>query len=147
MSDIDPGYTGGDLPDTGHDDASYGDLHAGHEDFNLDHGHDAFGQGSDHFQDLAAQGDTHASQLDEHFATGHHVESDDPNAHFEEDNFANGDLHAAQLDQNFDLHSAEGDHANSFGDIDQLRESFAGDTLSAHQLDDGGSGELSAVSN
>jgi len=146
MSEFDAGDTGHDAG--GYDDGGhYGDLHATHEDLNLDQGHDAFGAGSDHFQDLAAQGDTHASEVDQHFATGHHVESTDPNAHFEEDNFANGDLHAANFDQNFDVHAAEGDHADSFGDIDHLRESFEGDTLSAHNLDDGGSGELSAVSN
>lgn len=145
MSEIDTGHDAG---DTGYDDGGhYGDVNAGHEDLNLDQGHQAFGTDQDHFQDLAAQGDTHQSELDEHFATGHHVESENPDSRFEEDNFANGDVHAADSDSNFDVHALEGDHANSFGDIDQLRESFEGDTLSAHGLDDGGSSELSAVSN
>ena len=129
--------------------SEYGDLSHGHEDYDLDHGHQDYGNENDHLQDFNAYGNTHAAELDEHFAQGHHVESDTPYNHYEESDYTNADVHAAEYDSNFGEHATEADHSASFEDLDHLREHFDADSLSAHQFQGGGydGGELSAVSN
>src|SRR2546423_12724929 len=72
------------------------DVNAGQEHFDLDHGHQDFGDQHDHLQNFDAFGNQHASELDEHFAQGHHVESDTPASHFEESDFTNADVHASE---------------------------------------------------
>jgi hypothetical protein len=137
-------YDGGDIG--GHDDASYGDVNAGHEDFNLDHGHQAFGNEHDHLTDSQAYGNEHAAELDEHFAQGHHVESDTPASHFEESDFTNADVHASETDANFGEHALNTSDDSSFGNLDLLHEDGNLSHLSEHAFD-GGGGEISAVSN
>jgi hypothetical protein len=126
--------------------SEYGDVAQGHEDYNLDQGHQDAGNENDHFQDFNAYGNNHAAELDEHFAQGHHVEADSPYSHYEESDYTNADVHASETDSNFGVHDVEADHNSSFADLDSLREHFDADTLSAHQYS-GGPEALSAVSN
>ena len=138
-------YDGGDIG--GHDDgASYGDVNAGHEDLNLDQGHQAFGNEHDHLTDEQAYGNEHASELDEHFAQGHHVESDTPASHFEEDNFTNADVHASETDSNFGEHFVDADHAANFGEADFLHENAEIDQLQEHFFSGGDEHSLGAGS-
>jgi hypothetical protein len=122
------------------------DANAGHEDFNLDHGHEDFGDQHDHLQNFDAFGNQHASELDEHFAQGHHVESDTPASHFEESDFTNADVHASETDSNFGEHALDTSNDSSFGNLDLLHEDSDLSHLSEHSFD-GGGGEISAVSN
>src|SRR5438105_5468697 len=92
------------------------DVNAGHEDFNLDHGHQEFGNENDHLQNFDAFGNQHASELDEHFAQGHHVESDSPVQHFEEADYTNADVHAAETDASFGEHVRKTRRLNSSDD-------------------------------
>jgi hypothetical protein len=126
--------------------SEYLDLSQGHENYDLDHTQADQGNEHDHFQDFSAYGNQHAAELDEHFAQGHHVEADTPYSHYEESDYTNADVHAAEYDSNFGEHSVEADHDSSFADLDQLREHFDADSLSAHQWQ-GGPEALSAVSN
>jgi hypothetical protein len=126
--------------------SEYGDLSQGHENYDLDHGHQDAGNENDHYQDFNAYGNNHATELDEHFAQGHHVEADNPYSHYEESDYTNADVHASETDSNFGVHDVEADHNSSFADLDELREHFDADTLSAHQYS-GGPEALSAVSN
>jgi hypothetical protein len=128
--------------------SEYGDLHEGHQNYDLDHAHQDHGNEHDHLNQYDAYGNQHAAELDEHYAHGHHVESDNPYQHYEEDDYTNADVHAAEYDSNFGEHAVEADHDSSFADLDALREHFDADVLSAHQYEGGGyeGGELSAVS-
>jgi hypothetical protein len=126
--------------------SEYGDLSQSHEASDLDHLHQDAGNDNDHFQDFNAFGNNHASELDEHFAQGHHVEADSPYSHYEESDYTNADVHASETDSNFGVSDVEGDHSSSFADLDSLREHFDADSLSAHQYS-GGPEALSAVSN
>ena len=130
-------YDGGDIG--GHDDANYGgDVNADHQDYNLDQGHQAYGNEADHLSDQQVYGNEHASELDEHFAQGHHVEADTPESHFEEDNFTNADVHASETDSNFGEHLVDADHAASFGEADFLHENAELDQLQEHFFSGGG---------
>src|ERR1700733_7630613 len=107
--------------------SEFGDISQGHEDANLDTLHHDAGNENDHFQDFNAFGNNHASELDEHFAQGHHVEADSPYSHYEESDYTNADVHASETDSNFGVHDTEGDHSSSFEDLDSLREHFDAD--------------------
>ena len=122
------------------------DVNADHQDFNLDHGHEDFGDQHDHLQNFDAFGNQHASELDEHFAQGHHVEADTPESHFEESDFTNADVHASETDSSFGEHALDASNDSSFGDLDLLHQDGSLDALSEHSFD-GGGGEISAVSN
>jgi hypothetical protein len=121
--------------DLGDHDGGFGDVHAQHEDLNLDQDHQAFDNNADHLHNFDANADNHASELDEHFANAHHVEADDPRSHFEQDDFTNADVHASDTDQHFDVNSNEADHVSNVADIDALRESLEHDALDVHEVE------------
>ena len=127
--------------------SEFGDLHEAHQDLDLDQGHQDFGNEHDHLTNFDQFGNQHNAELDEHFAQGHHVEADTPASHFEESDFTNADVHASESDANFGENFSDAGHDSSFGNLDLLHEDASLDSLSAHQFDDGGAGEITAVSN
>jgi hypothetical protein len=133
--------------------SEYGDLAQGHEDYDLNHDHEDYGNEHNQLHDFNAYGNNHAAELDEHFAHGHHVESATPNSYYEESDYTNADVHASETDSNFNVNAVDAENDASFGDLDHLQEHFDGDFLSAHEGGyegghgyEGGEGELSAVS-
>jgi hypothetical protein len=136
--------------------SEFGDLDTGHENYDVDHGHEASGNEHDHLNDFNAYGNDHSSDLDAHFAQGHEVESDTPYSHFQEQDYTEADVHASETDSNFNVNAVDAEHDASFSDLDHLQEHFDGGFLSAHEGGfggyegghgyEGGEGELSAVS-
>jgi hypothetical protein len=122
---------------------------AGHENFELDHGQQAFGNDQDHFLNANQFGQADSHEVDQHFAQGHGVEYDNPGgAHYEEQDFTNFDGHESDQSAAFGNSVDEGDHAEAFGQIDQLHEQLDAGHFNAEGFRDaGGESAISAVSN
>jgi len=149
----------------GHDDSgSYGaDVNAENENYELDHGQEAYGDQNAHLHDESAYGDNHESELNEHYAHGDEVESDTPYSHFDQSSYTEADVHAEQSDSSFGEHVLDADQSSSFGEADFVHESAQIQELQEHffsggehealgggaeqLLEEGGQdGEVSAVS-
>jgi hypothetical protein len=119
--------------------SEYVDLGTGHEDANLDAGHESYGNEHDHLQHLQSFGESHAHESDQHYAHAHHVEYDDGRgAHYEESDYTVFDGHEASADNTFAEQFTDQDHSLSEGELDFLHEHFSGE-LSQY----GHEGELS----
>jgi hypothetical protein len=109
----------------------FGHVETGHEDYDLDHGQQAYGSEHDAAQAYDAYGQEHNYENDQHYNHGHAVEYDSPNgAHYAEQDYTNYDSHVAESDAAYGEHYAATEHDASFSELDYLREHF--DTEFAH---------------
>src|SRR5690349_23932693 len=99
-----------------------GHLDTAHEDYDLDHGHQEYGNDHDAYNNYQAYGDSHAAEADEHYNNGNHVEYDRPNgSHFSSTEFTNYDAHAAEADSSYGVDATHAEHDSSFAELDALR--------------------------
>jgi hypothetical protein len=128
-------------------DASHVD--AGEQHYDLDHGHQEFGSDQSHSVDANAYGEANNYENDQHLEQGHAVEYDNPNgAHYAEQDYTNYDGHEAASSASFGQEFSSEDHSQQAGEFDHLREQFDAAHFNATSFDnDGGSAEISAVSN
>jgi len=127
----------------------FGHVETGHEDYDLDHGQQAYGSEHDAAQAYDAYGQEHHYENDQHYNHGHAVEYDSPDgAHYAEQDYTNYDSHVAESDAAYGEHYAATEHDASFGELDYLREHFDADFARgdfANFAEDSGQQEISAV--
>jgi hypothetical protein len=129
----------------------FGHVETGHENYDLDHGQQAYGNEHDASQNYDAYGQAHNYENDQHYNHGHAVEYDSPTGeHYAEQDYTNYDSHIAESDAAYGEHYDSTEHNASFGELDYLREHFDADFARgdfANFAQDSGQQELSAVSN
>jgi hypothetical protein len=130
-------------------DYNHGQVETGHQDYDLDHGHQAYANEHDASQNYDAYAQAHNYENDQHYANGHHVEYDNPHGeHYEESDYTNADSHVAESDAAYGEHYDATEHNASSAELDYLREHFDAEFAHADYADkgyEGGQQELSAV--
>ena len=121
-----------------------GHVDAGEQNYDLEHGHQAYANEHDASQDYAAYGEANAYEKDVNFEQGHQVEYDSPNgSHFAETDYTSLNSHEAASSAAYgeEYHATE--HDASYAELDQLKEHFDAQYLHADQYT-GGEQALSA---
>ena len=116
----------------------FGHVETGHENYDLDHGHQEYGNEHDASQAYDAYGQAHNYENDQHYNHGHAVEYDSPTGeHYAEQDYTNYDSHVAESDAAYGEHYSEADHSQSYNELDYLREHFDAEYGHLNQLDSG----------
>jgi hypothetical protein len=147
MSDGYDGYDGG-------TEASHVD--AGQENYELDHGAQAYGNENDHSLEHNQYGEATSHEADVNYNQGHAVEYDSPaGAHFAEQDYTNYNAHEADSSAAYGESLSESDHSEAFGQLETLHEQLeSGHFEATHfetpgyqgpELEGGGEQHLSAV--
>jgi len=114
----------------------FGHVETGHENYDLDHGQQAYGSEHDAAQAYDAYGQAHNYENDQHYNHGHAVEYDSPSgAHYEEQDYTNYDSHVAESDASYGTHYAEADHAQSYQELEYLKEHFDAEFTHYNELE------------
>src|SRR5690242_9636430 len=91
--------------DGGHEGYDNGHVDTAHEDYDLDHNQQAYGNEHDASQNYDAYGQAHNYENDEHYNHGHAVEYDSPTGeHYAEQDYTNYDSHVAESDAAYGEH-------------------------------------------
>ncbi|MFI5910482.1 hypothetical protein [Dactylosporangium sp. NPDC051541] len=132
-----------DATDTGHD-VDYGQYSAGQEHDALDQLHQASGSEADAQSQFGVYENDHHAQESTDYATGNHVEYDQPAAvHYEQDNFTNFSHDASEDDHVFAAEGSESSHQAEFNELDALQQRFDGAFAQGTEFHaEGGEGQL-----
>jgi hypothetical protein len=129
----------------------FGHVETGHENQELEHGQQAYGQEHDASQAYDAYGQENHYENDQHYNHGEHVAYHSPDGgSYEKTEFTNFDSHVEESDAAYGEHFTAHEHDASFGQLDYLRQYFDADFARGDFGDfaqDSGQQELSAASN
>ena len=149
MSELDPGYTGDEQPDTyGGGGAEYGQYETGQEHQSLDQLHQASGSEADYSNQFNVYEQDHAAAENTSFDQGHHVEYSNPSGeHYEESDYTSYDHSAAEADHVFAAEGSESSHTAEYSQLDALQARLDSAFASATEINGGGTAELGVASN
>ncbi len=148
----DPG--GYDAPS--YDGAEASHVDAGHENYQLDHGAEQYGNEADHSLEHNQYGEAATHEADVNYNHGHAVEYDSPaGAHFAEQDYTDYSAHEADTSASYGENLSESDHSEAFGQLETLHEQLDASHFEAShfetpgyqgpELEGGGEQHLSAV--
>jgi hypothetical protein len=129
----------------------FGHVEAGHENYELEHGQQAYGNEHDASQQYDAYGEANHHEADQHYNHGEaeHYHAPD-GTDYSKVEYTNYDSHVEASEAAYGEHYSAHQHDASFGQLSYLRQYFDADFARgdfATFAEDSGQQELSAASN
>src|SRR5262245_5951843 len=106
----------------------FGHVETGHENYELEHGQQAYGNEHDASQAYNAYGEAHNYENDQHYTHGEaeHYRAPD-GTEYSRQEYTNFDSHVAESDVAYGEQFSSHEHDASFGHMDYLRQYFDAD--------------------
>jgi hypothetical protein len=125
-------------------------IDTGHDNHDLEAGHEAHGSEHDSLHHFQALEESHAHEVDQHYVHAYHAEYDDGHGgHYSVTDYTEYDNHEVSTDNVEAEQYTDQDHSESFNEIEFLHEHFNSELGQyGHEGgQEGGQQQLSAVSN